>query len=66
METEVDKDIERAIFLIQRILRMLSIKGNTKHSRYIRTSLVNLKHYQQLVKKGEVINDDKRRRNKAT
>ena len=62
----MNKDLNQAISLIQRMLRMASITGTTKHTRYLRTALVNLKTYQLQLKGQENGNDDERRSSKAT
>jgi hypothetical protein len=40
--------LDQAVTIIQRMLKLVSISGKTKHSRYLRTALENLRLYKRL------------------
>jgi len=42
------KLLDQAIMIVQRLLKMVSISGKTKHSRYLNTALENLRLYKRL------------------
>lgn len=44
----MDKELKQAILLVQRLLKMASISGDLKHTRYLRTALENLQLYKRL------------------
>jgi len=48
------KEIKQAIMLLQRVLKILSMKGDSKHTRYIRGAIVSLQTYQKLKDSGQL------------
>lgn len=49
----MDKDLDKIVLMIQQLLRILSLKGDTKHTRYLRTAIDNISLYKKLKKKEE-------------